>query len=105
MEILDEATQRKDVQRRLKLASFLCLIFLVAEVVGGLISGSLAVLSDAAHLTSDLMSFLFAVAAAHLASMEGTQNYVSIIYGFAYMLHNEFMQYVLFTYTKLSHNI
>ena len=73
----DEATQRKDVQRRLKLASLLCFIFLWAEVVGGLISGSLAVLSDAAHLTSDLMSFLFAVAAGHLASMSGTTNYVS----------------------------
>ena len=78
MERQDEATQRKDVQRRLKLASLLCFIFLWAEVVGGLISGSLAVLSDAAaHLTSDLMSFLFAVAAGHLASMSGTTNYVS----------------------------
>lgn len=75
MEPRDEIAQREDVQRRLKLASVLCLIFLIAELVGGIVSGSLAVLSDAAHLASDLMSFLFAVAAGHLASMSGSKRY------------------------------
>lgn len=78
MEIQDEAAQREDVQRRLKLASILCFTFLAVEVVGGLISGSLAVLSDAAHLSSDLMSFLFALAAGRLASMPGSKDYVSL---------------------------
>ena len=63
----------------LKCASFLCLIFLIAEIVGGIISGSLAVLSDAAHLSSDLMSFLFAVGASHLAAMKGSARFVSTI--------------------------
>mmetsp|Transcript_11968 Transcript_11968/g.29279 ORF Transcript_11968/g.29279 Transcript_11968/m.29279 type:complete len:457 (+) Transcript_11968:105-1475(+) len=71
----NEAIQREDVQRRLKLASVLCGIFLVAELVGGIMSGSLAVLSDAAHLASDLMSFLFAVAAGHLAALPGSKTY------------------------------
>mmetsp|Transcript_18854 Transcript_18854/g.54573 ORF Transcript_18854/g.54573 Transcript_18854/m.54573 type:complete len:584 (-) Transcript_18854:70-1821(-) len=70
-----EDAQREDVQRRLKIACFLCLIFLVSEIAGGLISGSLAVLSDAAHLFSDLMSFVFAVAAGHMASMPGNATY------------------------------
>lgn len=76
----NEAIQREDVQRRLKLASILCGIFFIAELVGGIMSGSLAVLSDAAHLASDLMSFLFAVAAGHLASLPGSKTYVRVKY-------------------------
>jgi hypothetical protein len=72
-----DQSQRDDVQRRLKLASILCLLFLVCEIAGGLISGSLAVLSDAAHLFSDLMGFVFAIAAGKVASMPGSRNYVS----------------------------
>ena len=74
-----EAIQREDVQRRLKLASILCGIFFIAELVGGIMSGSLAVLSDAAHLASDLMSFLFAVAAGHLAALPGSKTYVRVM--------------------------
>ena len=75
----NEAIQREDVQRRLKLASILCGIFFIAELVGGIMSGSLAVLSDAAHLASDLMSFLFAVAAGHLAALPGSKTYVRVM--------------------------
>lgn len=75
-----EKSHRDDVQRRLKLASVLCFIFLVSEISGGYIAGSLAVLSDAAHLFSDFMGFVFAVAAGYMASMPGSENYVSIVY-------------------------
>ena len=73
-----ESQHRDDVQRRLKIASFLCFTFLLAEVAGGLIAGSLAILSDAAHLFSDLMGFVFAVAAGYMATMPGSENFVSI---------------------------
>ena len=56
----DDAVQRKEVLRRLYTATILCSCFIVVEVVGGLISGSLAVLSDAAHLFADLASFAVA---------------------------------------------
>ena len=72
-----DQSQRDDVQRRLKLASILCLIFLVSEIAGGITAGSLAILSDAAHLFSDLMGFVFAIAAGKMASMPGSRNYVS----------------------------
>lgn len=61
--------QRENVLRRLKVASFLCCTFFLVEVVGGILSGSLAILSDAAHLFSDLAAFLVAIAASHLASL------------------------------------
>jgi hypothetical protein len=72
-----DQSQRDDVQRRLKLASILCLIFLVSEIAGGLLAGSLSILSDAAHRVSDLMGFVFAIAAGQMASMPGSRNYVS----------------------------
>ncbi len=41
---------------------------LAAETIGGVLTGSLAVLADAGHLLSDVGSILLALAAAHLAS-------------------------------------
>ena len=60
------------VVRRLKVASVLCGIFLILEVVGGCWAHSLAVLSDAAHLVADLAGFLVALGASHLASLPAT---------------------------------
>jgi cobalt-zinc-cadmium efflux system protein len=44
------------------------LVLLVAEAVGGLITGSLAVLADAGHLLSDVGSIVLALIAARLAA-------------------------------------
>ena len=57
------------VLRRLHAAFVLCAVFLIVEVIGGYVSGSLAVLSDAAHLVADLTSFGVAIIASHLANM------------------------------------
>ncbi|KAL1767872.1 zinc transporter 8 isoform X1 [Sigmodon hispidus] len=53
---------------RLCAASALCFIFMVAEVVGGHIAGSLAILTDAAHLLIDLTSFLLSLFSLWLSS-------------------------------------
>ena len=37
-------------RRKLILASVLCLVFMICEVVGGVLSNSLAIATDAAHL-------------------------------------------------------
>ncbi|OEU16726.1 cation diffusion facilitator [Fragilariopsis cylindrus CCMP1102] len=70
-----DAIERKNVLKRLYIATILCGCFLVVEVVGGLICGSLAVLSDAAHLFSDMASFAVAIAASYLASLPATANH------------------------------
>ena len=44
--------------RKLLFVTFICLAFMVCEVVGGIISGSLAILTDAAHMFSDVSGFL-----------------------------------------------
>ena len=48
---------------RLKLALGLTSVYLVAEVVGGLLTGSLALLSDAAHMLTDVMALVIALVA------------------------------------------
>jgi cobalt-zinc-cadmium efflux system protein len=47
-------------------------VLLVAELVGGLLTGSLAVLADAGHLLSDVGSIVLALIAARLASLPAT---------------------------------
>lgn len=55
-------------RRRLILASVVCLIFMVAEIVGGILSNSLAIATDAAHLLTDFASFLISLFALWLGS-------------------------------------
>ncbi len=60
--------RREDSRRRLVVALAINLVMLVAEAVGGLITGSLAVLADAGHLLSDVGSIVLALIAARLAA-------------------------------------
>ncbi|XP_032785505.2 zinc transporter 2 isoform X1 [Daphnia magna] len=55
-----ELNSNKQVKARNQLiaASLLCLVFMIAEAVGGYLSNSLAVMTDAAHMLSDFTSFL-----------------------------------------------
>lgn len=55
-------------KRPLQIAFGLTLTYMVAEVVGGLVTGSLALLSDAAHMGTDVVGLGMALAAVHLAS-------------------------------------
>jgi len=48
-------------------ALVLTALFAVVEVAGGLISGSLALLADAAHMTSDIVALLLAVMASRIS--------------------------------------
>lgn len=49
--------------KKLLLASVLCFLFMVGEFVGGMIANSLAILTDSAHLLSDLLGFGISIAA------------------------------------------
>ena len=49
-----------DSRRRVAIAAALTATFMLAEIVGGLISGSLALLADAAHMFTDTGSLLLA---------------------------------------------
>lgn len=53
--------------RRLMLAFLITAGFMMIEVAGGLISGSLALLADAGHMLTDAAALLFALLAVHFA--------------------------------------
>ena len=55
-------------ERRLLAAFVVLAVFLVVEVVAGLVTGSLALLSDAGHMLTDVLGLGMALAAIHLAS-------------------------------------
>lgn len=59
----DSTTSSKDAQersasiRKLLIAVGLCIVFMIVEIVGGIKANSLAILTDAAHLLSDVAAF------------------------------------------------
>ncbi|NDJ58407.1 CDF family zinc transporter ZitB [Enterobacteriaceae bacterium 4M9] len=53
--------------RRLLIAFTITAVFLVVEVVGGLLSGSLALLADAGHMLTDAAALLVALLAVHFS--------------------------------------
>lgn len=63
---------RSTSKRALRIAIALTAGFTVAEVVGGILSGSLALLADAAHMLSDSASLAIALGAIWLAEKPAT---------------------------------
>ena len=66
---LNHKTSKNDALCRLTTAACLCFIFVIAEVIGGILSSSLAILSDAAHLFADFASFIVAIFAERIARL------------------------------------
>ena len=56
-----------DNAKRLMLAFGVTATFMVIEVIGGLVSGSLALLADAGHMLTDAAALLFALLAVQFA--------------------------------------
>nr|XP_038031399.1 zinc transporter 8 [Anas platyrhynchos] len=68
--------EQHQAQRKLCAASVICIFFMVAEITGeygGQIAGSLAVITDAAHILVDLTSFLISLVSLWLASKPPTK--------------------------------
>jgi zinc transporter 2 len=60
--------------------SIICSVFLVVELAGGIFANSLAILSDAAHLFTDLLGFGISVAALSIGKKKADKKYS---YGFS----------------------
>ena len=58
---------QRRARRKLIVASVLCLLFMTAEIVGGILSNSLAIATDAAHLLTDFASFMISLFAIWMA--------------------------------------
>jgi len=64
---LYSSAKEKRAKRALIGASCFTLLFMFGELVGGYLAGSLAILTDAAHLLIDIASMLLSLFAMHLA--------------------------------------
>ncbi|KAI1702707.1 cation efflux family domain-containing protein [Ditylenchus destructor] len=65
---------RRD-ERVLILITSLTFLFIVAEIIGGYLAHSLAIMTDACHMISDLVSFMISILAIHLARRPATSKY------------------------------
>ncbi len=57
---------------KLYIVSFVCLCFMIVEVIGGYIANSIAIMSDAAHMFSDLLGFIISIISIHIAKKQAT---------------------------------
>ncbi len=64
---MSQNTHAHTIEHRFILALGLTTLILVAEVVGGLLTGSLALLSDAAHVLMDVLALVMSYAALRIA--------------------------------------
>lgn len=62
-------------KRNLGIAFLLIVSFMVAEIVGGILSGSLALLADAAHMATDAGAILLALIAINIAQKSATSSH------------------------------
>lgn len=69
------ASDREFHKRRLRGVLVLVLVFLVIEIVGGIASGSLALLADATHLFADVAALMLAYGAMTFAEFVPTKKY------------------------------
>ncbi|XP_042966409.1 metal tolerance protein 1-like isoform X1 [Carya illinoinensis] len=67
-----DARERSASIRKLLIAVVLCVVFMSVEVVGGIKANSLAILTDAAHLLSDVASFAISLFAIWASGWEAT---------------------------------
>ncbi|KAJ7999945.1 hypothetical protein DPEC_G00199660 [Dallia pectoralis] len=64
--------EKKLARKRLYLVSLICLVFMIGEILGGYFAGSLAVMTDAAHLLVDFASFIISLVSLWLSSRPPT---------------------------------
>ncbi|XP_008939111.1 PREDICTED: zinc transporter 8, partial [Merops nubicus] len=69
----DGKREQHQARRKLCVASVICIFFMAAEIIGEYIAGSLAVVTDAAHILVDLTSFLISLFSLWLASKPPTK--------------------------------
>jgi cobalt-zinc-cadmium efflux system protein len=72
-------THATDSQNRIAIAFFITAAFMVAEVVGGIVFNSLALLADAGHMVSDIAALAFSWIAIRIGKRPPTDKHT---YGF-----------------------
>ncbi|XP_029587322.1 zinc transporter 8 isoform X2 [Salmo trutta] len=69
----DREWEKQLARKRLYVVSAVCLVFMIGEILGGYFAGSLAVMTDAAHLLVDFASFIISLVSLWLSSRPATR--------------------------------
>ncbi|WP_103104151.1 cation diffusion facilitator family transporter [Brevibacillus reuszeri] len=72
---LNHVKEQSKSKKTLWITLILTLFFTIVEVVGGLLSNSLALLSDSAHMISDVIALGLSMAAIYMATRKPNQKY------------------------------
>lgn len=72
-------TESEIALKKLRIISVMCIIFILLEFLGGYASGSMAIMTDAAHLLSDFSGFLISMVSVWLGTKEANR-YLSFGY-------------------------
>jgi len=64
--------ESKRAMKKLFFVALMCFFFMICEIAGGILSGSLAILTDAAHMFSDVTGFLISFAAVYISQRRST---------------------------------
>ncbi|XP_073522765.1 proton-coupled zinc antiporter SLC30A2 [Phyllobates terribilis] len=67
------STEKERARKKLYVASVVCLLFMIGEVIGGYIAHSLAIMTDAAHLLTDFASMMISLFALWMSSRPATK--------------------------------
>ena len=59
--------QQDNAIRKLIWVCVICTIFMIIEIIGGYIANSIAIMSDAAHLLSDLLGFMISILSIYIS--------------------------------------
>jgi cobalt-zinc-cadmium efflux system protein len=68
----NSASHAADSERRLLIVLVITVLYMLAEVVGGILTGSLALLADSGHMLGDVLGLAMAVAAIRFARRPAT---------------------------------
>ncbi|XP_056125168.1 zinc transporter 2 [Rhinichthys klamathensis goyatoka] len=69
----DESREKLIAKKKLYIASIVCLVFMIGEVIGGYLAHSLAIMTDAAHLLTDFGSMMVSIFSLWISSRPPTK--------------------------------
>jgi zinc transporter 2 len=61
--------------KKLIIVCIMCSVFMAIEFIGGLMANSIAIMTDAAHLLSDLLSFIISIVALYYAKFPADKKF------------------------------
>uniref|UniRef100_A0A3Q0SS98 Probable proton-coupled zinc antiporter SLC30A4 n=1 Tax=Amphilophus citrinellus TaxID=61819 RepID=A0A3Q0SS98_AMPCI len=70
-----ESIKHKRVMKRLGIAALLYVLFMTGEFIGGYVSNSLAIMTDALHILADLVGIVFSMLALYLTTKLPTKRF------------------------------